>query len=333
MYAGQKFSFPVFLYWTRRDLYRGLLLAAVPTGLYHWLGFTFLALSWVPVASLGTAVSLLIGFKNNATYGRLLDARQAYGGIASASRTFGVLVRDFLGPADPAAVEIFYTRHFAWLTALRYQLRESRTWENMTSPANAEYARHYVISEKTVPLAQELARYLPAGQLPSLLLKHNRAAQLIAEQSRHLNSLRGTVGETQLLQLQAAIAAFADLQGRVESVKNFPYPRNFSSATTILLGIFVLLVPLGMLGEFNSLGKGTFLAPYSIWFNIPFSALLIWVFVSLERVGESSANPFEGSANDVPISEISHAIEIDLREMVGEINLPEALVPMGNVLL
>jgi putative membrane protein len=44
-------------------------------------------------------------------------------------------------------------------------------------------------------------------------------------------------------------------------------------------------------------------------------------------------SPFEGSANDVPISNISRTIEIDLREMLNETNIPPATVPENNILM
>jgi putative membrane protein len=50
-------------------------------------------------------------------------------------------------------------------------------------------------------------------------------------------------------------------------------------------------------------------------------------------VGESTENPFEGSANDVPISQMSRAVEIDIREMLGETNLPPTLQPQNNIVL
>jgi len=31
----------------------------------------------------------------------------------------------------------------------------------------------------------------------------------------------------------------------------------------------------------------------TVWLNVPFSATVGWLFVSLERVGEKSSNPFE----------------------------------------
>ena len=42
---------------------------------------------------------------------------------------------------------------------------------------------------------------------------------------------------------------------------------------------------------------------------------------------------FFGYANDVPISQMSRAVEIDIREMLGETNLPPALEPRNNIVL
>jgi putative membrane protein len=52
----------------------------------------------------------------------------------------------------------------------------------------------------------------------------------------------------------------------------------------------------------------------------------------MERIGESSESPFEGSANDVPITAMSRTIEIDLREMLGETDIPPAIKPFNNIL-
>jgi ion channel-forming bestrophin family protein len=53
----------------------------------------------------------------------------------------------------------------------------------------------------------------------------------------------------------------------------------------------------------------------------------------MERIGEATENPFEGSANDVPISNISRTIEIDLREMLDEKNIPSPTIPENDILL
>ena len=57
------------------------------------------------------------------------------------------------------------------------------------------------------------------------------------------------------------------------------------------------------------------------------------MYVSLDQVGESSENPFEGGANDVPIAQICRWVEIELRETLQETDLPRLLSPRNQVIL
>ncbi len=335
MHTGKRYTPYEFFLWTRKDLYWMLLIATVPTCLYFF-GFKFLALPLPPMAILGTSVAFIVGFKNNASYNRIWEARQIYGAIINDSRSFAYTLRDALGGKESVEVKKMFYRHFAWLTALRFQLREPRSWENMQQSRNAEYRKsHYQIPERESKLEEELKKYLNEGELEYILKKKNRATQLTAIQSEDLAKLKaeGRINDFQWTQLQQAIMKFTDSQGKAERIKNFPYPRNFSSITTYLLFIFIVLVPFCLLREFDKLGEGTFLEGYSLWLNIPFSAVVTWAFHTLDTVGESAVNPFEGSANDVPITQISRTIEIDMRDMLDEVDLPMPIVPQNNVVL
>ena len=55
-----------------------------------------------------------------------------------------------------------------------------------------------------------------------------------------------------------------------------------------------------------------------VWLSIPFSVIVSWIFHTMERIGEVSENPFEGIANDVPITTMARGIEIDIRQMIGD---------------
>jgi putative membrane protein len=57
------------------------------------------------------------------------------------------------------------------------------------------------------------------------------------------------------------------------------------------------------------------------------------MYVSLDLVGESTESPFEGGANDVPISQVSRLLEIELREMLDESDLPPPLSPTNEIIL
>jgi putative membrane protein len=70
-----------------------------------------------------------------------------------------------------------------------------------------------------------------------------------------------------------------------------------------------------------------------VWLVIPFSVLISWMYTSLERVGASTENPFEGSPNDIPIAQMCRTAEIELREMLGETEVPSPLEPRNNIIL
>lgn len=335
MHTGKRYTLLEFVTWTFRDTLWLLLIAAVPTVLYV-TGWHFIALPWQPVAVLGTALAFIVGFKNNASYGRLWEARQIYGSVINDSRSFAFTLRDALGGKNNETVRKMFYRHFAWLTALRFQLRELRSWENTNRRQNREYLQcRYSIPEWENTMDNELKQYLSEDELLYILSKKNRATQLIALQSESLAALKneGAISDIQWMELQNCITRLIDDQGKAERIKNFPYPRNFASVTTYLMFVFIFLLPFGLLKEYDVLGNGTFLEGYTIWFNIPFSALVAWAFHILDTIGESSVNPFEGGANDIPITQISRMLEIDMRDMLDEKELPEPIVPRNNILM
>jgi len=329
MHIGNHYKLSEFLFWTRRDIYRLVLLAAIPTALYHFLGWTWLAIPWVPIAMIGTAAAFIIGFKNTQTYNRLWEARQIWGGIVNSSRSWGMLVKDFVGNGEPHKDihhELIY-RHIAWLTALRYQLRETRPWENINKIYNLEYRRFYSIPEHHTPFEEALNPYLNDSDFQYVWGKKNRATQLISLQSAHLRKLKdaGLIDPLNYVEMENQLVQLYDLQGRCERIKNFPYPRQFASINLFFIRLFTFMVPLGLLQEFHKLGE------YMIWLNIPFSVLVNWVFNTMEKIGEATENPFEGNANDVPISTLSRTIEIDLREMLNETDIPQPLAAMNSI--
>jgi len=334
MHSGKRFGPLEFAMWTKRSIYVLTVLSAVPTILYYF-GCTFLSFPWQPIAIMGTAVAFIVGFKNNASYSRLWEARQIYGAIINDSRSFGYILRDSLSGKDPNKVKEMFLRHYAWLTALRFQLRESRNWENMNTAQFREYAMKYEIPERLSKLDDELGNYLSGKDLNYIVSKKNKATQLMAMQSKDLSEAyaKGEINDFQWSQINQQLVKFTDHQGKAERIKNFPYPRNFSSITTYLLLMFIVFVPFGLLKEFDRMGDGTLLENYTLWFNIPFSLLVTWCFHTLDSVGEASVNPFEGSPNDVPITQISRTIEIDMRDMLDESDLPPAIVAKNNIVL
>ena len=320
MHAGKSYKVSEFLFWTRRSIYALIIVGIVPVVLYEYAGLKWINIPWPMVALLGTATAFIVGFKNTQTYHRSADAQQVWTTIMSLSRNWALLSRDYFNDADITKALVY--RHLAWLTALRYEMRSHRVWETTEKKHNTEFQRHYRIPEKLSPLKAELAKYLDEQELQQVLGSTNQATQVMGLQSKALKQYcdQQQFGPLQFMEMERGLKEFLVQQGQSEQVKNAPYPRQYAIINTFFVKLFCLLLPFGMLKEFEKLNDITdgIMKGHMVWLVVPFSILISWMYTSLEQVGESTENPFEGSANDVPISHICRTIEIELKELLGE---------------
>lgn len=321
MFVGKSYKLTAFIVWTRKRIYLLTLIGVIAVILYEVTNFKWLGISWTVVALLGTATAFIVGFKNTQTYNRTVEAQHIWTGVLNVSRSWGIMSRDFV--QKPEKTKQLLNRHFAWLTALRYELREHRVWESTHKKHNAEYRKFYNVPEHEVSLESELKKYLSVEELNAIKDKTNKATHLLGMQAADLTASfdREDISILQYLDMQRAIRDLLVLQGKSEHIKNSPYPRQYAIMNTLLVRFFCLLLPFGMLKEFDKLNESVegIMKGNMVWLVVPFSVIISWMYASLEQVGESTENPFEGSPNDVPISHISYTIEVELIEMIGGI--------------
>lgn len=317
MHTGKSYKVLEFVGWTRRTIYVLIVLSVIPVLLHQGLGLTWLTVPFSVVFLLGSTVALVASFKNLQTFNRTQEAQQIWMSITSGSRMWGVLCRDFVPDAERARELV--RRHLAWLAALRHQMREVMPWETANRRSNAEYMRKHSVQEREHSLESELSRYLSWEEAAQVLTSRNKALQVLALQSRQVEALlaQGGVAPGAFADLQGRIRDFHDQQGRSERIKYFPFPRQHAFINSVFVWILCVLLPFGMIGEFASRGN-------LVWLSVPLSLLISWMYTSLDLVGESTANPFEGGANDVPITQMSQDIEADLLEIFGESSKPPA---------
>jgi putative membrane protein len=310
------------------------------TLLYDRLGYTGMAIPFLPVATIGTAVAFYVGFKNNSSYERLWEARRIWGSIATACRAWGMLVRDVVGAkrgdADSPEVaslrrELVY-RQIAWAHCVRIQLRERGAWpcEPNLRRDQVEAARRARGHEATdQQLEAVLKAFVPPDEADALCHRENRALHLLRNQSKRLIEFKyaGLIDVSEHSDLARLVLEALVQQGAAERIKAFPFPRQYAYFSGLFVIIFLLLLPFSLLGEMSHLpGSPT-------WLTIPFSLLISWVFTTMEQVGDSSEDPFENGINDVPMTAITREIEIELRSLLGEQNLPKRVHPVDWILM
>lgn len=332
MHVGKSYKAGEFFAWSGRCIFVLLLVSLVPVVLYQVVGFKGATLPWSVVLLLGTAVALVSGFKTSQTYGRSVDAQQSWAAISAGSRIWGMLCCNFL-PADVARRLI--QRHLAWLTALRFALRVPKPWETVNRGANAAYRKRYRVLESETRIEDEISRCAPTGEATDMLAAPNPAFRALQLQGTELKKLldAGTLSNSAYLEMLKTLRDMNDQQARSERLKNCPYPRQYAVVSALFVTIFCVLLPFGMIGPFAEL-DATIEGPlkgYAVWLVVPFTIVIGWMFTSLDQVGDSTANPFEGGANDVPITMISRRIEIELRELLGDKDLPAPIEATNGI--
>jgi len=309
------------VYWMRRQAYALVLLSLILVAAYQAFGMHWVAMPLSVTMIIGGAASFIVGFKNAHTYGRTVEAQQMWATIASLSRYWGLLCRDM--PRAQHEFSRLIRRHIAWLTALRYQMRGKRAWETADHRPNDEYQRkNFVVPENQTPLYAELGKHLLPEEIAQVEAARSKTGWLIGAQSEALRKLHHAQELDTLhhVEMQRTLKDLLDQQSRVERMKNYPYPRQYAVLDKILIWVFAAVLPLGLVREFdrlNELVTGP-LEGHMAWFAVPVSALVSWLYVTLDKVGESTENPFEGGANDVPISQICRILEWDLLTLLGE---------------
>ncbi|SEM96936.1 putative membrane protein [Gemmobacter aquatilis] len=170
-----------------------------------------------PFAMFGVALSLFLGFRNNAAYDRWWEARKLWGALVADARALAREAELFL--PDPATRQLLLRRFRAFLHLHRCALRG--------------------IALDEAALRQRNAAHLTATQPDAALTEMNAA---LAEAYR-AGTLSGFGAQT----LSARMAAISLAQASCERIKLTPLPYVYSLLIFRTSWIYCLLLPLALL--------------------------------------------------------------------------------------
>jgi len=253
----------------------------------------------------GTIISLFLAFKTNESYNRWWEARMLWGSMVNYSRSFGRQVLNLVTPdldissdsvQELAEIkkELVY-RHLAYINALRLALRKQDSWE-------------------------ELDPFLGSEERKRMSKYANIPAQLINLQAQRLKSLfNNNRNDFRYMQIDSTLNEFYNIQGGCERIKNTVFPRIYSHLTTVFTWVFAFSLIFSLYDELN-------------WQILVMRAIVAYVFLALEQISRSLKDPFENDISDTPMTAICRTIEIDLRQMLEETDIPKPVEPVKGIL-
>jgi len=250
-----------------------------------------------PFALFGIALSIFLGFRNNACYDRWWEARRHWGEVLAASRDLDRQTLILAGEAGEAARRRLLTLTIAFAQLLVPHLRPS---------GDEEKGLHW----------------LDAADRESCKASRNRPHAVLRLMSGTLSkALRdGQVGEVSHQTLERTLSILEMALASCERLRSTPIPFGYTLLLHRTAYLFCFLLPFGFA---NLLGWATPLA----------TALVAYTFFGLDELGDQLEEPFGTRDNDLPIGALADQIELSLREALGETDLPPSPKPVKYVLM
>ena len=270
---------------------------------YKVLNWDWVALPHIPLSLFGSAIGIIVAFRNQSSYARWWEGKTLWGALVNNSRSWARQVTTVMMPlceAEAGELKEYQRRlvyhEIAYVIALRQHLRGLESWEELT-PLLSERELSELREEKNVPLAIQ-------QQMGALL----RQCQV-----------RGWIDMEHWRALESNLDDLVDAQGGTERIKNTPMPKQYDYFPQLFVQIYCLLLPLALVINMG-------------WYTPLGSTLVGFIFLALDKIGRDLEDPFDNTIYDVPLTSITTTIEVNLRQMLGETVLPEAEKPVRGVL-
>lgn len=238
-------------------------------------------------AFIGTAISVILSFKLNQSYDRWWEARKIWGSIVNDSRTLVLQLQSFVAKGNDRIIKRIAYRHIAWCFSLTHSLRGLDPFKN-------------------------LEKFLTADELEFIAAHNNKPLAILQLNMTDISSLR----EQQQLetfthvQLNNTIVSFTNSMGMAERIKNTIFPVTYRAFLHVFIYLFIITLSISL----QNIG---------LIYELPLLIVISTVFLLLEKAAKHMQDPFSNKPTDTAMMTISTGIEINIRQLLEEKEVPE----------
>lgn len=248
-------------------------------------------------AFIGTAISILLSFKLNQSYDRWWEARKVWGAIVNDSRSFVIQLQTLPAKGNDVLVRKMAMRQIAWCYSLGQSLRGLDATEN-------------------------LDKYISPEDLNEIKQHNNKPLALLQLQAKDVKTLKEN-NQLELfsqVQIDNTLVRLCDAQGKSERIKTTVFPVTYRLFLHAIIYLFVVTLSIS-LKDIGSL------------FEIPLLLLLSTAFFLLEKSATHMQDPFENKPTDTAVTAIAKTIEINIKQLLKEPDVPKPHQPQEFYLL
>lgn len=265
----------------------------------------FPSFTFVPFSLIGLAFSIFLDFRNTASYERYWEGRKLWGQLVIDARSLSRQLLTLMGPVAETA----------------HAGETQRVAHGMVRKVVAfAYAlKHHL---RGTDATNDLVSFWPSAELAPLLARSNPPDAILLSLSTDLRQcyLRGWLSDQLLRAMDERVTSLAAVLAACERIRNTPLPFAYTLLLHRTAYLYCFLLPFGLA---ETIGMMT---PLVV-------AIVSYTFFGLDALGDEIEEPFGDLPNDLPLDAISRTIEINLREAMGERDLPPLLRPVDYCLM
>ncbi|GAA4372472.1 bestrophin family protein [Hymenobacter koreensis] len=229
---------------------------------------------------LGILLSLLLAFRTNTAYDRFWEGRRQWGQLINSCRNLAVLLHARLPASDREN---------------RFHL--AKLLSNFPMALDG-HLRGGVRFEKLEDLGPELMEQLSqASHVPSLL---SATLQEYYEQLLR----QELILPIHLLAIQRHHEVLLDVTGACERIQRTPIPFSYSFFIKAFISVFLMVMPLVLLTAYG-------------YFMVPITMFGAFALLGVEMIGDEIEDPFGKDSNDLPLTQMSNRIRVNVHEILG----------------
>lgn len=235
---------------------------------------------------IGTAISILLSFKVSQSYDRWWEARKVWGSIVNDSRSFIIQLKTLIAKGNDAVIKKIAFRQIAWCYSLGQSLRGLNPTEN-------------------------IEQFISTEDLEEIQQHNNKPLALIYLHGKDIKELKDNGQLDTLLQLQLdnTLVRLCDAQGKAERIKTTVFPVTYRLFLHAIIYLFVITLSIS-------------LKNMSWYFEIPLLLVISMAFFLLEKSATHMQDPFENKPTDTAVTAIARTIEINIKQLLKEKEIP-----------
>lgn len=237
-------------------------------------------------AFIGTAISILLSFKLSQSYDRWWEARKIWGSIVNDSRSLVIQLQALTEKGNDNLIRKIALRQIGWCYSLGQSLRGLNPTENLES-------------------------YVSAEELATIKAHANKPLAMLYQHAMDIKELKSKnqLDTFSQIQLDSTIVRLCDSQGKAERIKGTVFPVTYRLFLHSIIYLFVITLSIS-------------LRDMAWYFEMPLLILISAAFFLLEKSATHMQDPFENKPTDTAMTGIARTIEINIKQLLNEKNIP-----------